>query len=92
MLVQTKQDQIQRPSLLGFPVEIDENMPAIAANSLSVAFGDFQSGYVIADRPGLKVLIDPYTDKPNVRVYVYARRGGDVRDFNAIKLVKFSTS
>jgi predicted phage gp36 major capsid-like protein len=27
------------PSLLGYPVEFDETMPDVAANSLSIAFG-----------------------------------------------------
>lgn len=78
--------------LLGYPVELDENMPAIAANSLSIAFGDFRQGYVIADRPGLRLLVDPYTNKPMVRLYTYRRVGGDVRDFNSIKLIRFAAS
>ena len=36
-------------------------MPDIAANSLSIAFGDFQAGYTIAERPDLRVLRDPYS-------------------------------
>lgn len=82
----------QPPSLLGFPVELVEDLADIAANSLSIAFGDFEAGYTIAERPGLRLLLDPYTNKPNVRVYVYRRIGGGVRDFNAIKLVSFSAT
>jgi HK97 family phage major capsid protein len=75
--------------LLGFPVEEAEDMPDIAANSLSIAFGNFRHGYTIVDRVGLRLLVDPYSAKPHIIVYCYRRVGGDVSDFNAIKLVKF---
>ena len=85
-------EQRQSDSLLGFPVTLLEDMPAIAANSLSIAFGDFTRGYLIVDRPGIRLLRDPYTAKPHVHLYSYKRVGGHVADFNAIKLVKFGTS
>ena len=44
--------------LMGYKVLICEDMPDIAANSLSIAFGDFQAGYTIAKRPDLRVLRD----------------------------------
>ncbi|MEN9807211.1 MAG: hypothetical protein RL756_1731 [Pseudomonadota bacterium] len=76
-------------TLLGYPVTLDENMPAIAASSLSIAFGDFQRGYLIVDRVGTSVLRDPYSNKPYIGLYVRRRVGGAVRDFDAIKLIKF---
>jgi HK97 family phage major capsid protein len=82
----------QPDSLLGYPVELDEEMPDMAANSYSVAFGDFRSGYTIVDRIGTRVLRDPYTSKPYVSFYTYGRVGGDVTNFEAIKLMKFSVS
>jgi HK97 family phage major capsid protein len=50
-------------SLLGYPVVEAEDMPDIAANSLSIAFGSFQRGYTIVDRIGMRLLVDPYTNK-----------------------------
>ena len=41
-----------------------EDMPDIAANSLSIAFGDFRRGYLVMDRAGVRVLRDPYSAKP----------------------------
>jgi HK97 family phage major capsid protein len=79
------------PSLLGYPVFEDENMPDIGANSLSIAFGNFARGYTIVDRAGVKLLRDPFTNKPLVRLYTTKRVGGDVNDYWAIKLLKFST-
>lgn len=84
---------IGQPSLLlGYPVEISEDMPDIAADSLSIAFGNFAKGYTVVRRMGIKFLVDPYTDKPNVRLYTYQRVGGNVNNFEAIKLVKFANS
>lgn len=77
-------------TLLGKPVETDDNMPDIAANSLSIAFGDFRRGYVITDRMGARVLRDPYTNKPFVMFYTTKRVGGGIQDFAAIKLLKFA--
>lgn len=82
----------QPPTLLGFPVYFSEDMPAIAANSLSLAFGDFSEAYTIVDRTGIRLLRDPYTDKPNVKFYTTKRVGGDVVNFDAIKLMRFSAS
>jgi len=67
-------------------------MPAIASNSLSIAFGDFKRGYLIVDRQGIRVLRDPFTDKPNILFYTTKRVGGDVNDFDALKIMKFATS
>jgi len=67
-------------------------MPDIAANSLSIAFGDFKRGYLIVDRLGVRVLRDPYSAKPYVLCYTTKRVGGCVQDFDAIKLVKFAAS
>src|SRR6266511_3993493 len=72
------------PTLLGRPVEIDENMPAIAGNSYPILFGDFQRGYLIVERAGLKMLRDPFTSKPNVVFYCYRRVGGGLADCDAL--------
>jgi HK97 family phage major capsid protein len=79
------------PTLMGRPVIISESAPAIAADSKSIWFGDWSTGIRAVERVGNKVLLDPFTDKPNLRVYVYRRVGWTIRDFNAIKCLKFST-
>ncbi|MFT4583548.1 MAG: HK97 family phage major capsid protein [Gammaproteobacteria bacterium] len=80
----------QPDAFLGFPVTLAEDMPDIAADSLSVAFGNFQRGYVIADHPSVLVLRDALTLKGWVKFYSTRRVGGAVYDFDAIKLVQFS--
>lgn len=77
-------------SLLGYPVEIDEGMPDIAAGSTPIAFGNFKLGYVIVDRLGIKFLRDPFANKPNVNFYAYRRVGGSLANSEAIKLLKIS--
>jgi HK97 family phage major capsid protein len=79
-----------RAGLLTFPVVEAEDMPDIAADSTSIAFGDFRSGYLVVDRQGVRVLRDPYSAKPYVLFYTTKRVGGGVQDFDAIKLLKFS--
>lgn len=74
------------PTLLGRPVYFDENMDA--TSQFPVAFGDWTRGYVIADKPGVRWLRDPFTSKPNVLFYAYKRVGGGVADFDAIKVLK----
>lgn len=81
-----------RATLMTFPVIEAEDMPDISPNSLSVAFGDFNRGYLIVDRAGVTVLRDPYTAKPYILFYTTKRVGGGVQDFDAIKLLKFSAT
>ncbi|MBN2630088.1 MAG: phage major capsid protein [Rhodobacteraceae bacterium] len=78
--------------LMGYPVLVAEDMPDIANNAYAIAFGDFASGYTIAERPDLRVLRDPFSAKPHVLFYASKRVGGDVSDFAAIKLLKFALS
>ncbi len=77
-------------TLLQKPVIENDDMPAVAANSLPIAFGDFKRGYTIADVRGIRVLRDPFTHKPYVGFYTTKRVGGGVMDSNAIKLLKIA--
>lgn len=79
-------------TILGKPVETDDNLDALGANNYPMAFGNFRRGYLIADRTGTRVLRDPYTNKPNVHFYTTKRVGGAVVNFEAIKLLKCAAS
>ena len=79
-------------TLVGYPITEVETMPDPAANSFSIAFGDFSKGYLIVDRAGINVLRDPYLSKPNVLFYTTKRVGGAVQISDAIKLMKFAVS
>ena len=82
----------QPATLLGYPVVEAEDMPDIAANSLSIAFGNFRAGYLIAERNETNVLRDPYSNKPFVTFYATKRVGGCVSNSEAIKLMKFAAA
>lgn len=80
----------QPDRLLGYAVNIDQYVPAIAADSLSLAFGDFAEAYQIVDRLGVRTLRDPYTAKPYVVFYTTKRTGGGAINSEAVKFLKFS--
>jgi len=82
----------QPGTLLGYPVVEAEDMPDIAADSLSIAFGNFRAGYLIAERTATNILRDPFTNKPFVHFYATKRVGGQVMNSEAIKLMQFSAS
>jgi len=80
----------QPASLLGYPVASFEDMPDPATDSLSIAVGDMREAYQIVDRLGIRTLRDPYSAKPYVEFYTTKRVGGDVVNFEAIKLIEFT--
>src|SRR3546814_7841325 len=67
-------------------------MATVGAGALPIAFGDFRAGYTIVERLGMSTLVDPYSAKPFVEFYSRRRVGGDVTNFEAIKLQKVAAS
>jgi HK97 family phage major capsid protein len=82
----------QPSTLLGYPVTEFDDMADVAANSLSVVFGNFKEAYMIVDRIGIRTLRDPYSAKPYVEFYTTKRVGGDVVNFEAVKIQKTASS
>ena len=78
--------------LLGYDVMEFEDMDEVAANSYSIALGDFNRGYMIVDRIGIEMLRDDKKYPGFVEFQFRRRTGGDCRDFDAIKFLKFGTS
>lgn len=76
--------------LLGYPITRAEDTPALAADSLSLWFGDFAAAYQIVDRQGMRTLRDNLTSKPYVKFYTTKRTGGGVVNFEAIKTMLFN--
>ncbi|NGN44979.1 phage major capsid protein [Mesorhizobium sp. CGMCC 1.15528] len=69
----------QPANVLGFPVTELAAMQDVAAGNIPIIFGDF-SGYLVLDRLGVRVLRDPFTNKPFVQFYTTKRVGGGVVD------------
>jgi HK97 family phage major capsid protein len=76
--------------LLGSPVVFAADVAAIASNALALAYGDFGKAYQIVDRNGIRVLRDPYNTLGQVGYYSTKRVGGDVVNFEAIKILKLA--
>jgi HK97 family phage major capsid protein len=77
-------------TLLGKPIEIDDNVDAIGANKYPIFFGNFKRAYLIVDRLGTRVLRDPYSAKPYIAFYTTKRVGGGIVMYEAIKALKIS--
>ena len=77
-------------TLLGKPIEIDDNVDAIGANKYPIFFGNFKRAYLIVDRLGTRVLRDPFTAKPYVAFYTTKRVGGGIIMYEALKALKIS--
>jgi HK97 family phage major capsid protein len=78
--------------LLGKPVEYDDNVADIGANAYPLFFGNFKRAYLIIDRFGIRVLRDPYTNKPYIHFYTTKRVGGGIVMYEALKALKIATS
>lgn len=79
-------------TLLGKPVEYDDNIDDIGAGKYPIFFGNFKRAYLIIDRMGIRILRDPYTSKGNVLFYTTKRVGGGIISFEAIKALKIAAS
>jgi len=77
-------------TILGKPVNTDDNAPVIGAGAFPIAFADFKRAYLIVDRMGVRILRDPYSNKPYVSFYTTKRVGGGIANFEAVKLLKIS--
>lgn len=78
--------------VFGAPVEIDDNMPVVAANSYSIAYANWKRAYRIVDRKGITLIRDNITAKGTTKFNFRKRVGGGIKNFEAIKLMKFAAS
>jgi HK97 family phage major capsid protein len=82
----------QPETFLGYGITEAEDMPAVGANAFPLAFGDFREGYLIADRVGMRMTRDEITVPGFVQFYIRKRVGGRLRNTQAIKLLRISTT
>lgn len=79
-------------TILGYPVETDDNLPNESAGVYPVMFGDYKQAYRIVDKPGMAMLRDELTDKGRTIFYTTRRTGGGMKNFEAVKFLKVATS
>lgn len=82
----------QPATIAGYPVTTVAGMPNVAANSIPAMFGDFKRGYQIVDRTGVRVLRDPFTNKPFVQFYTTKRVGGGLLNPDVLKALKINAA
>lgn len=79
-------------TLFGYPIVLSDDMPAVEVGkqTSSIIFGNFKEAYQIVDRANLNILRDPFSAKPYVEFYATKRVGGEVINFDALKIVAFA--
>lgn len=82
----------QPATLAGFPVSEVAAIPDVAANAVAALFGDFKQTYTVFDRVGVRVLRDPYTNKPYVQFYTTKRMGGGVHNPEPMRALKIGAT
>lgn len=79
-------------TLLGKPVELDDNVADIGQNTYPIWFANFKRAYLIIDRLGIRVLRDNLTQKPYTLFYTSKRTGAGIILYEAVKALKISVS
>lgn len=77
-------------TLLGHAQRELLGMPDIAADAFPIGFGDMARTYSIFDRMQVRVLRDPFTNKPYVHFYTTKRVGGGLWNPEFFKFQKVS--
>lgn len=72
------------------PVVQVPDMPVIGAGNIPVLYGDMEATYLVFDRVGIRVLRDPYANKPFIHFYTTKRVGGGVHNPEPMKALKIS--
>jgi len=81
----------QPATLLGYPVApaFEDMATYTVTGALAIAVGDMRAAYQIVERQGIRILRDPYTNKPYVGFYSVKRVGGGLLNGEALKLIAF---
>jgi len=85
--------QAGQPATLGGEsiVEIPD-MPDVAADNIVALYGNMSETYLVVDRVGIRVLRDPYTNKPFVHFYTTKRVGGGVFNPDPMRALKVAAA
>lgn len=82
----------QPQTLAGAPVVEYPDMPRADAGNIAALFGDMEATYLVIDRVGIRILRDPYTNKPFVHFYTTKRVGGGVHNPEPMRAVKIQAA
>lgn len=82
----------QPQTLAGAPLVEHPDFPIVGAGAVAALYGDMEATYLVVDRIGIRVLRDPYTNKPFVHFYTTKRVGGGVHNPEPMRAVKIGTT
>lgn len=77
-------------TLLGYRVFTCDAVPTVANDAFSVLFGNWKRGYLLVDRVGMRITVNPYSTPGMVSFYVRRRVGGCVLNNDAIKALRIA--
>lgn len=77
-------------TLAGYPVVEVPGMPNMTTGLVSILFGDMAATYLVIDRVGIRVLRDPFSNKPFVGFYTTKRIGGGVQNPEYMRFIKMA--
>lgn len=67
-------------TLLGYPVTIDQGVPALANNVNGIAFGDFRQAFVVREVKDVQILVNPYAATGYIVYDGWARMDSVIQD------------
>lgn len=79
-------------TLFGTPIVHLNGMASSGANAIVMLYGDMRATYLVVDRIGIRVLRDPYTNKPFVMFYTTKRVGGGVQNPEYMKALRLAAA
>ncbi|MGV1870895.1 phage major capsid protein [Agrobacterium rosae] len=82
----------QPATLAGEAIVEIPDMPNVAANNIVALYGDMEATYLVVDRVGIRVLRDPFTNKPFVHFYTTKRVGGGVYNPEPMRALKIAVN
>jgi HK97 family phage major capsid protein len=78
----------QPATLAGEAIVEIPDMPAVAADAIVALYGNMEATYLVVDRVGIRVLRDPFTNKPFVHFYTTKRVGGGLQNPEPMRALK----
>jgi HK97 family phage major capsid protein len=82
----------QPATLAGEAIVDIPDMPGVAAGNIAALYGDMDATYLVVDRIGIRVLRDPFTNKPFVHFYTTKRVGGGVYNPEPMRALQIGTA
>jgi HK97 family phage major capsid protein len=85
--------QAGQPATLAGEAIVDiPDMPAVGAGNIAALYGDMYQTYLVIDRVGIRVLRDPFTNKPFVHFYTTKRVGGGLDNPETMRALKIGAN